>query len=149
MKVLEKKENGLYNISYYDKFTKKNVVLNDVTEEVVKTLRKFKRQDNRYRKKQKKYVVSIDDYEDDNGEIIDDSLEFEKELVEEINMNECKELLNKSLPSLTTRRRQVINMLYLQDLSFKEVAETLGISESRVYKIHDETMEKLRKLMGF
>ena len=55
MKVLEKKENGLYDISYYDKITKQNVILNDVSEDVVKELRKHKREDDNYSRLLRRY----------------------------------------------------------------------------------------------
>ena len=59
MKVLMKKENGLYDISYYDKTKRETVVLNDVTEDVVKTLRKYKRDEDDYRKEKGKSATGI------------------------------------------------------------------------------------------
>lgn len=67
----------------------------------------------------------------------------ERKLMED----ELKEQLALSLEKLNERERTVISLYYYEKLKLKEIAEVLGVSESRVCQIHSASILKMRKVM--
>jgi RNA polymerase sigma factor for flagellar operon FliA len=57
---------------------------------------------------------------------------------------ESKEILVAAITALAERDRLVITLYYYEELTFKEIAHVLKISESRVFQIHTSVMKKLR-----
>jgi RNA polymerase sigma factor for flagellar operon FliA len=55
-------------------------------------------------------------------------------------------LVQKCLQSLPQQQLQVLTLYYLEDLRLKEIAEILGITESRVSQIHTLALTRLRTL---
>lgn len=53
--------------------------------------------------------------------------------------------LMQALDGLTEREQQVMTMLYDQGLRQQDVAAALGVSGSRISRLHDEIVEKLRR----
>lgn len=147
MKVLMKKENGLYDISYYDKTKRETVVLNDVTEDVVKTLRKYKRDEDDYRKEAKAHLVEIESYEENNGEIIDEESDFEEKLAEITNNRELKQKLYKGMMTLTPQEKKIIRMKFYEQKENKEIAEILGLTTQAVSNTKCRAMKKLREIV--
>jgi RNA polymerase sigma factor for flagellar operon FliA len=58
--------------------------------------------------------------------------------------NEIKQAIAEELKKLSERERLVIVLYYYEELTFKEIAEILKLSESRVSQIHSEAMNKIR-----
>jgi RNA polymerase sigma factor for flagellar operon FliA len=58
--------------------------------------------------------------------------------------NEIKQAIVEELKKLSERERLVIVLYYYEELTFKEIAEILKLSESRVSQIHSEAMNKIR-----
>jgi RNA polymerase sigma factor for flagellar operon FliA len=57
--------------------------------------------------------------------------------------------LVRAIDALPERDRQLLGMLYEQDMNLREVGEVLGVSESRVCQLHSQAVAYLRaKLMG-
>ena len=47
--------------------------------------------------------------------------------------------------SLNRKEQIVVTLYYFEQLSMKEIAKVLGLTESRVCQIHSKVIEKLRK----
>lgn len=61
---------------------------------------------------------------------------------------EVKKLLMESLELLTEKERKVVLLYYYEDLTLKEVAGVLEVSESRISQLHSKALEKMRKHLG-
>lgn len=60
---------------------------------------------------------------------------------------EVYESLRSGIDSLPTREKQVVSLYYYDELTYKEIGMTLGISESRVSQIHSKAISKLKGLL--
>lgn len=59
-----------------------------------------------------------------------------------------KRLVATVLRTLTEQERLVVKMYYFEELLMKEIAEVLGVTESRVCQIHSRVMATLRARLG-
>jgi RNA polymerase sigma factor for flagellar operon FliA len=64
-----------------------------------------------------------------------------------IEQAELQQLLAKAISALADRFRTVVTLYYLEDLRLKEIAQVLGLSESRVSRILDEALFELGEFM--
>jgi RNA polymerase sigma factor for flagellar operon FliA len=55
-----------------------------------------------------------------------------------------KELFRRAFAGLGDREREIAVMLYLQNMTLREIGEHLGVSESRVCQLHAQIKAKLR-----
>jgi len=62
--------------------------------------------------------------------------------------NELREQLAKAVDSLGERERTVISLYYYEKLKLKEIADVLGVSESRVCQIHSAAIIKMKQTMN-
>lgn len=78
-------------------------------------------------------------------EPVSDSIEDspERKLME----NELRAQLGAAIDSLNDRERTVISLYYYEKLKLKEIAEVLGVSESRVSQIHSASILKMKRSM--
>lgn len=63
---------------------------------------------------------------------------------------EAKEIMCQlavALDKLTERERTVVAMHYWDSATFKKIAETLKISETRAFQLHSRAMERLRSVL--
>ena len=58
--------------------------------------------------------------------------------------HEAKEHFRRAFAALTRREREVAVLLYVKNLTLREIGEVLGVSESRVCQIHGELKRTLR-----
>lgn len=58
-----------------------------------------------------------------------------------------KEKLSKAINTLVPRDRVVVALYHYQKLTFKEIGEVLGISESRASQLHMKILQKLKVIM--
>jgi RNA polymerase sigma factor (sigma-70 family) len=73
----------------------------------------------------------------------------EQALVEEIAMDKLLlEMLMAALAELTDDERSLINALFYDEKSEREVADEIGLSQKAVNKRRHRILEKLRNLMG-
>ena len=56
---------------------------------------------------------------------------------------EEREILQRALSSLTAREREVIVLHYRDELMFKEIADRLGLTESRISQLHSSAVARL------
>lgn len=61
---------------------------------------------------------------------------------------ELKEMLIKIVENLPPQDRLVISLYYYEELTFKEIANILHLSESRVFQRHAAILERLRETLG-
>lgn len=58
--------------------------------------------------------------------------------------NALRENLAASVDKLPDRERLVIALYYYEGLTFKEIGQVLGVSESRVYQLHTQAMGRIK-----
>ncbi len=58
-----------------------------------------------------------------------------------------RDRLEKSIDSLNPRERLVVALYHYQKLTFREIGEVLGVSESRASQLHMKVLQKLRVLL--
>lgn len=69
----------------------------------------------------------------------------EDSLPEDIICNrELHEVLQLSIEKLPEREKQVISLYYFNEVTYKEIGEILGISESRVSQLHSKAISRLK-----
>ena len=96
----------------------------------------------------KKNVVLFSDmtYDSDEDsvelEFKDESMSFQPE--ERADYSDTKRLVGKMLDNLPAEQKMVLLMYYVQDMSIKEIAEALGISESTVKSRMNYGKKKMR-----
>ncbi|MEO6708484.1 MAG: FliA/WhiG family RNA polymerase sigma factor [Planctomycetota bacterium] len=61
---------------------------------------------------------------------------------------ETKERLEQAIRSLSLQDKQVITLYYAEDLMLREIAEILGVTESRVSQIHTRALYRLNRELG-
>ncbi len=92
-------------------------------------------------------TVSVDEEHDLAGlaELIEDSDAINAlDLIEEA---ESRELLLEAINCLSEQERLVVALYYYEEMTLKEIGETLGISESRVSQIHTKAVSRLHGRM--
>jgi RNA polymerase sigma factor FliA len=57
---------------------------------------------------------------------------------------ELKELILQRLKELPVNQRKVLALYYMEDLHLREIAEVLGVTESRVCQIHSQAILNIR-----
>ncbi|WKZ70156.1 MAG: sigma-70 family RNA polymerase sigma factor [Melioribacteraceae bacterium] len=78
-------------------------------------------------------------------EVIPDDNEEPDETLENL---EAKELLVEALQKLEERDRLIITLYYYEHLNYKEIAQILGITVSRVSQVHSKIIDKLRSKLA-
>lgn len=67
---------------------------------------------------------------------------------EAMNRDEVKSMLMEALELLTEKEKKVVLLYYYEDLTLKEVASVLEVSESRISQLHSKALEKMKKHLG-
>jgi RNA polymerase sigma factor for flagellar operon FliA len=73
----------------------------------------------------------------------------ENTLEEEVESREMVEILGKIIDTLPEKEKLVITLYYYEEMTLKEIAEVLGVSESRVSQIHSKVVMKLRNKLQY
>lgn len=99
-------------------------------------------------------VYSLDDVIGGGGSEGDDHVHFVEMIVDEdaspsgeIEGKELRRILATGVDRLPDRERLVIALYYFEGLTFKEIGRVLGVSESRVYQLHAQAMNRLRSYL--
>jgi RNA polymerase sigma factor FliA len=61
---------------------------------------------------------------------------------------QAKELFRRAFEKLPQRERELAVLLYVKNLTLREVGDILGVSESRVCQIHGQLKRRLRDQLG-
>lgn len=67
---------------------------------------------------------------------------------ESIDNDEVKKMIMDALQLLTEKEKKVVMLYYYEDLTLKEVAKVLEVSESRISQLHSKALEKMKKHLG-
>lgn len=62
----------------------------------------------------------------------------------EIEKNEFKEILVESIKQLPEKEALVLSLYYYEELTFKEIAKVMSISESRISQLHSKAVLRMR-----
>ncbi len=65
-----------------------------------------------------------------------------------VDSEEVKKMIMDALELLTEKEKKVVLLYYYEDLTLKEVAKVLEVSESRVSQLHSKALEKMKKHLG-
>ncbi len=79
-------------------------------------------------------VMPIDDFMVDSGADVDDKVE----------KTEILEKIKEALKELSQRDQMVIQLYYFEELSYKEIAEILEITPSRISQIHKKVVATIK-----
>ncbi|MBU1701703.1 MAG: FliA/WhiG family RNA polymerase sigma factor [Candidatus Eisenbacteria bacterium] len=89
-------------------------------------------------------TVTVDDEHELSGlsDMIQDAEAIDA--LEQIETTESRDLLLRSVNALSEQERLVLALYYYEEMTLKEIGETLNISESRVSQIHTKAVQRLR-----
>lgn len=90
-------------------------------------------------------ILSLDNYLFSQDELIDSIASDERTPQEFFEDEETVAKLRAIIESLTEREQMLLSLYYEQELTFKEIADILEISESRVCQIHSAALSKVKK----
>lgn len=95
-------------------------------------------------------AVSLDETVDNEGEqsvlqLASDDISIQPE--ENYIRNETVKILERAIDQLKDNLKLVISLYYVEGLAMHEIAEVLGVSDSRVSQMHKTAIQKLRSLI--
>ena len=61
---------------------------------------------------------------------------------------QAKERFRVAFEKLSPREREIAILLYVKDLTLREIGEVMGVSESRVSQIHGGLKKTLRRALA-
>ncbi|MHB1926405.1 MAG: sigma-70 family RNA polymerase sigma factor [Leptospirillum sp.] len=98
-------------------------------------------------------LVSLEDLMDpedsDSPTLLDRvSAAMEGDPLENVLQNEVSAALVAAIDSLPEKQRLVLSLYYYEELTMKEVAQVVGVSESRVSQIHGQALSALKKALS-
>jgi len=64
--------------------------------------------------------------------------------LEELNIKELKKIMSKALLALSKKEQLVMSLYYYDELTLKEIAKVLDLTESRISQIHSKAIIRLR-----
>lgn len=89
-------------------------------------------------------VISLDEKISENSNI-NIQEDHEEDTPEEQMMNqETKRLLKDMITKLPDKEKRIIELYYYSELTYKEIAKIMGISESRISQLHSKAITKLQ-----
>ncbi|MEI6732395.1 MAG: RNA polymerase sigma factor FliA [Comamonadaceae bacterium] len=91
-------------------------------------------------------LVSFEDFNRDDGDnYLDRHCEDRSaDPLEVLLDRSLREQLVKGIAALPEREKTVMGLYYEQDLNFREIGETLGVTESRICQLHSQAIARLR-----
>ena len=93
--------------------------------------------------------VEMRSYSDGSESAVENLPSGDTDQLEVIGSEEMKGILRQYVEQLPERDRIVITLYYFENLTFKEIAAVVGVSDSRVFQIHAKVLKDLRlKLQG-
>jgi RNA polymerase sigma factor for flagellar operon FliA len=60
---------------------------------------------------------------------------------------EMKKILAGVIDELSEKERLVVTLYYYEELMLKEIAEIMGVSESRISQVHSKVLAKMKNRM--
>ncbi|MDX2022655.1 MAG: FliA/WhiG family RNA polymerase sigma factor [Deltaproteobacteria bacterium] len=72
------------------------------------------------------------------------TLSFESEVENDLDRGKILAHLTKAVESLPERLQVLVSLHYVEGLSYREIAQIMGVSEPRVCQLHGDAMKRLR-----
>lgn len=95
-------------------------------------------------------LVSLDEYLEQGSEVrmeAKNNSQFEQP-EKAMEKQELKQILAKTLETLTEKEKKVIVLYYYEELTLKEISLILEVSESRISQLHTKALEKMKIKLG-
>ncbi|MBI5726871.1 MAG: sigma-70 family RNA polymerase sigma factor [Ignavibacteriales bacterium] len=97
------------------------------------------------RKQFAKTFSLTEQYNDEEGSQLYELIPDDNDTPEmELDKSELRTIMIQALQQLPERERLIISLYYYESLSYKEIAELLNVTISRVSQIHSRVIEKLK-----
>jgi len=95
-------------------------------------------------------IISLDEFMEQGAETkVEQSLTAAFDQPDKIiEKQELKELLIKTLETLTEKEKKVIIFYYYEELTLKEISRILEVSESRISQLHTKALQKMKAKLG-
>ena len=95
-------------------------------------------------------IVSLNEFMETGAEVpSEQTTQYKFDAPEEaLEKEELKEKLAEALALLTEKEQTVISLYYYEELTLKEIANVLEVSESRVSQLHTRALQKMKTKMG-
>lgn len=95
-------------------------------------------------------VVSLNEFMETGAEVpSEQTTQYRFETPEEVvDKAELKQKLVEALSVLTEKEQKVVTLYYYEELTLKEIANVLEVSESRISQLHTKAIQKMKKVMG-
>ena len=95
-------------------------------------------------------IISLDEFMEQGAETkVEQSLTAAFDQPDKIiEKQELKELLIKTLETLTEKEKKVIIFYYYEELTLKEISRILEVSESRISQLHTKALQKMKTKLG-
>lgn len=95
-------------------------------------------------------VVSLNEFMESGADVAQDAtgnahFDAPEEALEK---KELKEKLAEALELLTEKEKKVILLYYYEELTLKEIAHVLEVSESRISQLHTRALQKMKEKLG-
>jgi RNA polymerase sigma factor for flagellar operon FliA len=68
---------------------------------------------------------------------------------EESKSRETREVILQAISELSEEQREIITLLYTEDLTYKEISSITGKREDAIRQIHSRAIKKLRELYKY
>jgi RNA polymerase sigma factor for flagellar operon FliA len=90
-------------------------------------------------------LVSTEEGDDDEG-TVGQSLSCPKtDVHQDVDRIFLSERVQEAVRSLSEREQVIVDLYYYQDLTFKEISDVLGVTESRVSQLHTRLKKRIRE----
>lgn len=95
-------------------------------------------------------IISLDEFMEQGTEAkVEQNLTADFDQPDKIvEKQELKELLIKTLETLTEKEKRVIVLYYYEELTLKEISKILEVSESRISQLHTKALQKMKLRLG-
>lgn len=155
---MENKENNdnkdLMTIDYYDRIHKQWIKV-EVTKEVANFMKADEQKTRRKQNQYDYYNIPLSHFErEDNDytfDVIDEDSDIEQQLekdrlkeIEDMQEDYERTLIENSLYVLTPEQRQVVEMVFYQNMSYGEIAKVLNITKQSVCERLKNAKKKIK-----
>ena len=95
-------------------------------------------------------IISLDEFMEQGAESkVEQSLTANFDQPDRIvEKQELKDVLLKTLETLTEKEKKVIVLYYYEELTLKEISRVLEVSESRISQLHTKALQKMKVRLG-
>ncbi len=95
-------------------------------------------------------LSSLEEFVEQGGDVRSERIQQERfDQPEDATLQEeMKVMLVKAIEGLTEKEKRVITLYYYEELTLKEIALIMEVSESRISQLHTKSLKKMKEVMG-